>query len=175
MSASSNEITPEILREQERVAALKAQASAAQKELDLRQAERQQILAAIADYQARVEKLPVREQEMASLVRDYQISKANYEQLLNKSFSAEMATDMEKRQKAERFTVLDVARVPEKPSKPNRPLLYIVGVTLSLLLGTAVAFTRELKRNVVLGEWELPSDILVLGRVPKIDTRSTAV
>jgi len=163
------EITPDVLREQERIATLKSQAAMAQKELELRQSERQQILSDIGSYQSRVEKLPVREQEMAGLVRDYQISKNNYEQLLNKSFSAEMATDMEKRQKAERFTVLDPARVPERPFKPNRPLFYTVGIVMGLLFGVAAAFGRELNRNVVLGEWELPANVVILGRVPKID------
>jgi len=83
-----------------------------------------------------------------------------------------MATDMEKRQKAERFTVLDPARVPEKPFKPNRPLFYTVGIVAGLLFGVAAAFGRELKRNVVLGEWELPADVVILGRVPRIEFAS---
>jgi succinoglycan biosynthesis transport protein ExoP len=151
------------------VATLRAQAAAAAKDLEDRKTERAKILADINAYQGRVESLPVREQEMAGVLRDYQISKANYEQLLSKNLSADMSTDMEKRQKAEKFTVLDVARIPEKPFKPLRPLFYSGGIILALLIGVAAAFVRELKRNVILGEWELPQDITILGRVPRIE------
>ncbi|MGD1092106.1 MAG: GNVR domain-containing protein [Bryobacteraceae bacterium] len=168
-SSSGVEYTPDIRREQERVATLRAQAAAAAKDLEDRKAERSKILADINSYQGRVENLPVREQEMAGVLRDYQISKANYEQLLSKNLSADMSTDMEKRQKAEKFTVLDVARIPEKPFKPMRPLLYWGGIIFALVIGVAAAFVRELKRNVVLGEWELPHDITILGRVPRIE------
>jgi polysaccharide biosynthesis transport protein len=168
-SSTGVEYTPEVRREQERVASLRAQAAAAAKDLEDRKTERGKILADIASYQGRVENLPVREQEMAGVMRDYQISKANYEQLLSKNLSADMSTDMEKRQKAEKFTVLDVARTPEKPFKPIRPLYYTGGIVLALLLGAGAAFVQELKRNVILGEWELPPDITVLGRVPRIE------
>jgi succinoglycan biosynthesis transport protein ExoP len=162
------ESTPEMRVAQERVASLRGQAAAAAKELEDRQADGQRILTEITSYQSRVEKLPVREQEMAGILRDYQISKANYEQLLGKNLAAEMATDMEKRQKAERFTVLDVARTPEKPFKPNRPAFYAAGVLLGVMLGAGAAFIREFKRNVVMGEWELPADLTILGRVETI-------
>jgi uncharacterized protein involved in exopolysaccharide biosynthesis len=75
---------------------------------------------------------------------------------------------MEKRQKAEKFTVLDIARVPEKPVKPIRLLWYAAGFVAGLLLGMGAAFMQELRRNVVLGEWELSPDITVLGRIPRI-------
>ena len=75
------------------------------------------------------------------------------------------------RQKAERFVTLDMARVPEKPVKPNRPVLDAIVCALGLSLGLAVAFGREYKNNVVLGEWELPRDTVVLGRVPPVQPR----
>ena len=106
---------------------------------------------------------------MAGVTRDYEMAKANYRSLLDKKISAEMATEMERRQKAERFTVLDPARVPEKPVKPNRPLLGGLASAFSLALGVAIAIGRELKRGAVLGDWELPPDTSILGRVPTIE------
>src|SRR5262249_4374443 len=134
-----------------------------------RNAERQSILKSIAQYQARIEHLPVREQEMASVTRDYEMAKLNYRSLLDKKMAAGMATDMERRQQAERFTLLDPARVPEKPVKPNRPALYTGGGVLSLALAIGFVFLRDFNRNAVLGEWELPEDIVVVGRVPFIE------
>jgi len=117
----------------------------------------------------------VREQEMAAVTRDYEMSKANYKSLLDKKLAAGMATDMERKQQGERFTMLDTARVPEKPVSPNRPLLYGVGCALSLVVALAFAVAKEIKNHVVLGEWELPPGVAVLGRVPliKADLRSS--
>jgi hypothetical protein len=139
------------------------------KEIETRAAEHQRILRDIASNESRINKLPVREQEMAQILRDYEISKENYRSLLEKSNAAEMATDMERREKAERFTMLDPARVPEKPFSPNRPLLTGIGCALSLVLGLALGFGKEYRKNVLLGEWELPNTYIVLSRVPRID------
>jgi len=162
------EAIPSLIREHERVASIKTQLALAERELQIHNEERQRILRSIASYQARLDRLPIREQEMASVTRDYEIAKANYRSLLDKKLSAGMATEMERRQKAERFTVLDPARVPEKPFKPDRPLLGGLACALGFVLSMAVAAGREFKKGFFLGEWELPSDIFILGRVPRI-------
>lgn len=166
--------SPEALRVGEQVAALRAQIKGSEKELESRRTEQERVLRDISRYQSRMERLPLREQEMARITRDYEISKENYKSLLDKKNAAEMALDMERRQKSERFTVLDPARVPEKPLKPKRPLLYAIGTIASLLLAMAAGVGLELKRNVVLGEWELPPDTLVLARLPNIEIAATA-
>jgi polysaccharide biosynthesis transport protein len=160
---------PELRQARERASAAKAQMTLVNRDLEIGKNEQQRILHDMAQYQERVAKLPVREQEMAQLTRDYEISKANYRSLLDKELSAEMATDMERRQKSERFTVLDPARVPEKPIKPNRPLFYAFSLVGALVIGLAFGLGREFKRDVLLGEWELPQGLTVLGRLPYIE------
>lgn len=152
----------------ERVGTIKAQIALADQELTARNAERQQILHQISIYQAHIEKLPIREQEMAGVTRDYEISKANYKSLLDKKLAAGMASDMEHRQQGERFTLLDPARVPEKPVRPNLPVFSTVGCVGALALAFAIGFAREANKNQILGEWEIAGDIPVLGRVPII-------
>ncbi len=169
---ASPELTRALLGEQERIANLKAQVSSSVREIEVRSADRQKLLGDMNGYQARVERLPIREQEMAGLLRDYQIAKGNYESILKKSYDADMASDMEKRQKAERFTVMDPPRVPEKPAKPNRRVLIPLGCMIALGCGLTFAFVRALSANVILGEWELPEDVVVLGRVPVITSQS---
>ena len=105
---------------------------------------------------------------MARLTRDYEISKANYKSLLDKKFSAEMSTDMERRQKSERFTIIDAARVPSVPFKPNRPLLSSLSSLGTLLLTMLLVLGKEAQKGVMLGEWELPAGTLVLARLPQI-------
>lgn len=159
---------PDLLRAHERTESLKTQLTLIDRDIAARNSEQQRILGQIAQYQRRLESLPVREQQMANLTRDYEIAKGNYKSLLDKKLAAEMSTDMERRQKSERFTLLDPAAIPDKPFKPNRPLFNGLGVAFSLLLAMAVAAGREMKSNVLLGEWELPKNVPVLGRVPNV-------
>jgi uncharacterized protein involved in exopolysaccharide biosynthesis len=159
----------EFARMREQVASLKAQIKASDKELEDRNAEQQRILGEIGGYQRRVERMPMREQEMAQVTRDYEISKTNYKSLLDKKTAAGMALDMERRQQSERFIVLDRAQLPEKPIKPNRPQLYAAGSVLGLALALLMGFAAELRQNVILGEWELPEGTPVLARLPRIE------
>ena len=153
----------------ERIATLKSQLAATDREIQDRRAEYGRILADSASYQHRIEQLPVRDLEMASLTRNYEFSKAYYNSLLTKKTEAEMATDLEKRQKAETFRVLDPARPPTKPVKPRRSLLSLVSLFLGFGLGIVVAIAREFQAGVLLGEWELPSGTVVLARVGYIE------
>jgi len=177
-SAPANEITinpavpfemsTELNKEKARVATTRTQLAFTVKELESRVADRQRILRSIAEYQARVERLPMREQELAAVTRDYEISKANYKSLLDKKMSAEMATDMERRQQAEQFTLQDPARIPSAPIKPKRLVLNIGAVVVGLVLSLAWALGIELRKDQFLGEWELPPHVQILGRVPTI-------
>jgi uncharacterized protein involved in exopolysaccharide biosynthesis len=159
----------EFTHTRQQITQLQAQVKAADKEILDREAEQRNILAQIGSFQKRLDSLPVREQEMAGLTRDYEMSKANYAQLLDKKMAADMALDMERRQQSERFEVLDRAQVPQKPIKPKRPQLYAGGTALGLALALALGLMAELRRNVVLGEWELPQGTAILGRLPYIE------
>ena len=155
-------------RDTERVTTTKTQIELVSREIATRNAEAVRIQRSIDDYQKRVEALPVREQQLAGLTRDYEISKANYGSLLDKKMSAQLAMQMEMGQESERFTIADPAHVPEKPVKPHRTMLCAVAGMGSLLLCLAIAFAVEWKKDVFLGEWELPPNLVVLGRVAAI-------
>jgi protein tyrosine kinase modulator len=157
----------------ERVRTLKSQTSQAEKELVGRKAEQDRILKEISAYQERLGRLPLREQEMAQLLRDYENSKSNYRMLLDKKLAAEMATEMELRQKSERFTILDPARTPTRPLSPNRPLLYAGGCVFGLALSLGLTLLLESRKAVFLGEWELPEGVVVLGRLPVVEISPT--
>jgi len=162
--------TPETVRalaaERERVALLTAQISMTNSDLKTRQTDQQRILAQLDSVQARLRRLPMREQEMAEVTRDYEMSKANYKSLQDKIFAADMATEMERHQKSERFTVLDPAQTPEKPVSPDRPLFAGLGSFGGLLLSFGFWLFCDIRKNKLLGEWELPDGAVVLGRVP---------
>ena len=150
------------------VESLKMQLAAVERELKERSEEHQKLLQQIQSTNARLSRIPIREQELAALTRDYEISRTNYQSLLDKLNAAKMSSDMEHRQKAERFTILEPAHVPAKPVKPNRPLLLEIGELLALAGAVAVGLVLEVRKNCVLGEWELPDQTLIYGRVPSM-------
>lgn len=155
----------------ERIENLKVQISAANREIDDLNAERQNIVRNLNSLEARLENLPVREQQLAAVTRDYETTKAAYQSLLDKKLAADVAADMEKRHKAERFVMLEVARVPEKPIKPKRQLLVGGGCLGSLFLSMTLVIGWEFRKGVLLGEWELPGSVTVLGRIPVLVSR----
>ena len=159
---------PTLVTEKEKVGSLKSQIALTDREIGDLEKRRERVLRDVGSVQSRMDKLPMREQQLASLTRDYEASKANYKSLLDKKLAAEMAANMERWQKAERFVMLDVARVPEKPASPNRPVFMTGGVLLSLVLAAGIAFLLEARRDVFLGEWELPAGTVVVGRLPKM-------
>jgi uncharacterized protein involved in exopolysaccharide biosynthesis len=157
-----------ILNQRERVASLKAQLTMAAKEFETTNANRTRVLRDIDIYQSRINMLPFREQEMATLTRDYETAKANYKSLLDKKLSAEMTTKMEQTQQGEKFTLIDPARVPHEPARPKRSLLNALGIILSLAISALVVVGRRLPKDIMLGEWELTPGVVILGRVPHI-------
>ncbi len=165
-------VNPQILadmnRERERIGSTKAQMAALDREIALRKADGRRIQAALAEYQGKVDRLPLREQEFASITRDFDNSRQNYRSLLDKKLSAEMAAAMERQQQSERFTLLDPAKVPTKPIKPKRPILFGAVLCISLALSLAFGFAIELPKNRILGEWELPSEVKVIGCISEI-------
>lgn len=163
-----------LIREKERIEQIRGQMAVLDRRLKDLEADKQRILQDISGVQRRISQLPLREQQLAAIARDYEISKANYQSLLDKQMAAEMAAQMESTQRSERFVVLDPARVPEKPVKPDRLAWALGGWTLALLLAFLIGVAYEMNQNVFLGEWELPGELLVLARVPKMQIQSAA-
>ena len=97
----------------------------------------------ISIYQKRIEDTPKREQEIALLTRDYDLLKASYQSLMEKKIQAQMAENLERKQKGEQFKILDPARVPEKPIKPDRNKILLMGCALGLAMGIGLTWFRE--------------------------------
>jgi polysaccharide chain length determinant protein (PEP-CTERM system associated) len=97
----------------------------------------------IAFYERRIEETPRREQELTLLARDYDLLKANYQSLLDKKIQAQMAENLERKQQGEQFKILDLARIPEKPIKPDRNRILLIGVMMGLMAGLGLTWFRE--------------------------------
>lgn len=164
--------TADNLLETERIQTLESQIAQSKSDIANLEARRTRILQEAADFQRRLQSLPVREQELTAITRDYESSRANYRSLLDKKMAADVAANMERRQKAEKLVMLDQARVPEKPAHSKQIPYTIAGALASLLMAGGMAFLLELRNHAFLGEWELPSGTTVLGRVPPMQTQT---
>lgn len=137
------------------------------------QEEQRHLLAEINRYQGRVDVAPIREQELADLSREYQESKSRYQGLLDKTYSADMAKDLEHKQAAGFFTILDPARPPEKPVKPLRMPLFAVMIPFCFALSVGLAIGYEEMKGAVSTERELrqllPKGTNILGSIPVIE------
>ena len=97
----------------------------------------------ITIYQKRVENTPKREQEILALKRDYSNIKETYDSVLNRKLEAEISVNLEKKQKGEQFRILDPARLPEKPIKPDINRLFILVLAAGLAVGCGLIFLLE--------------------------------
>jgi uncharacterized protein involved in exopolysaccharide biosynthesis len=94
----------------------------------------------IAAYEKKVANAARREQELLVLTRDYDSTRKNYDSLLARRQQAQLAENLEKRQKSEQFRVLDEARIPTKPWKPQRFKILLAGMGLGLAMGVGAVF-----------------------------------
>jgi hypothetical protein len=62
---------------------------------------------------------------------------------MKKSMEARVAEGLEKGQMGERFTLIDPARLPEKPVRPNRPAILLIGLILGIGAGAGTAALQE--------------------------------
>lgn len=153
---------------------LQSQLQANQSEIKNREQSVESLKAKIGGYQGRLNQEPVTEQQMADLTRDYDQSKANYDDLLKKKNQSQMATSMELLQQGERFSVLDPPSLPLKPDFPNRIKFCTLGIGFGLFLGVLVAGAFELMDDRMYSDKDIKNilPISVIAEIPDIVTPS---
>jgi succinoglycan biosynthesis transport protein ExoP len=142
------------------------------KEIERHKAQIATLRSHIGAYQGKVQSVPVLETQLAELTRNYETSRQNYQSLLDKKLSAGMSEDLERKQQAERFTVLDLARTPEKPFQPKRLPFMAGAVVAAILIAAAAIILIAQLRGAIRSQSDLvaslPSKIPVLGTIPPI-------
>lgn len=83
---------------------------------------------------------PAIEAQYASLNRDYDVIKRNYEELVNRRESARMAQEVDSKSNKIQFKVIDPPQIPLKPSGPNRPLFMSMVLVAGLGIGCLFTF-----------------------------------
>lgn len=94
-------------------------------------------------YRGRIEASPQVEEGYRVLLSERNNTQAKYDDLMKKYMEAKVAHGLEKEQMGERFTIIDAARLPEKPVSPNVPAILLIGLILGIGSGFGVASLRE--------------------------------
>jgi polysaccharide chain length determinant protein (PEP-CTERM system associated) len=135
--------------------------------------------ARVEEYIARYERLkslseaiPRVEAEFTQLNRDYNVNKANYEQLLERRVSARMSGELTSASGLLSFRIIDPPQVPEVPVGPNRGLLFTAVFLAALGAGIGVAFIFSQIRPAFYSQGNLreATGLPVLGAVPMVWT-----
>lgn len=103
------------------------------------------------DFEERLNKTPQAEREFRALSRDYENALAKYQDIKAKQMEAKLSEEMEKGRKGERFSLIEPPLRPEKPYKPNRIAIMILGVFLSLSGGLGFIAVKEATDNSIHG------------------------
>jgi len=153
---------------------LSAQLASAQSEI---RSINEQIAAAYRkrdDYQRRIEESPRVEEVYKVLTSQRNNVQTKLNELSSKFMEARLAQGLEKDQMGERFTLIEAARMPEKPVSPNRTAILFIGLILGLGAGTGLVCLREYSDNSVRSTEELARNLRlpVLAGIPEIFTAS---
>ena len=124
-------------------------------------------------YDSRLLQIPEIEREYRDLTRDYDNAQTRYREVRAKQMQAEVAQELEKDRKAERFALSEPATLPEKPASPNRMRIALIGLVASLGGGVGLAWLRDLLDPSVKGPYELAriARTPILTAIPYIETR----
>jgi uncharacterized protein involved in exopolysaccharide biosynthesis len=155
--------SPEMARLQGEIRSLEGDRQREQRNLDM--------------LQRRIENMPLRQQQLAALTRDYETLKRQYDANFSQKEQAERAQDLEAAKKGEQFQIQDRARPPVKPVSPNVPLIIVFGALGGLVLGVGLTALLEFSNHSVRSEEEFEHrypDLPILGSIPNLDADTTA-
>jgi polysaccharide chain length determinant protein (PEP-CTERM system associated) len=124
------------------------------------------------DYSQRLERSPKVEEGYKNLLVERNNTQLKYDDLMKKFMEARVAHGLEKGQMGERFTLIDPARLPEKPVIPNRPAILLIGLFLGIGAGVGTASLQEAADKSARSSEDLATKFSfpVLSEIPEIIT-----
>lgn len=123
-------------------------------------------------YRHRVESSPRVEEGFRGLLVERNNLQAKFEEMNKKAMDAQVAYGMEKEQLGEKFSIIDAARLPEKPDSPNVLAILLIGIVLGMGSGVGAAALKESTDDTVrdAGKLSVETGFPVLVGVPEIVT-----
>ncbi len=144
--------------------ALSTQLDSVKRELASLAATKENLRARQRGYDARLLQTPEVEREYRDLTRDYENAQTRYREIRGKQMQAEVAQELEKDRKAERFSLAEPANLPGRPVSPNRVRIVMLGLVGALGAGLGFAWLREAADPSVKG----PLDLARITRLPML-------
>jgi uncharacterized protein involved in exopolysaccharide biosynthesis len=138
------------------------------------QVEKKQLEKDTKDLLAKLQVMPQIAKEFSEMEVEYQTARNNYNSIEQKLLAAKVSQGMEEEKKGESFQVVEPAFLPEKPDKPNRLAIMLVGTVLALGLSVGTAVIREFsdKRIHDLEALQRLSRLAVISIIPSIITQA---
>ena len=139
-SGVAPELDPEGAQIESRIASADARLAALRaQERDLRDR--------MEELEAQILKTPEVERGLRELAFNYDSALDEYKGVRSKLQQAELAEDLESKQMAERFVLLEPPAVPVVPVRPSKLKLILMGFVLALGVGAGAAFAAEMMDN----------------------------
>jgi succinoglycan biosynthesis transport protein ExoP len=151
---------------------IQSQIKANKIEIQEREAHIKLLEAKVNQYQARLNATPGRQQELADIMRNYDESKKNYDQLLGKSLASDLATNLNRQQQGDQFRIIDPPSLPEKSSFPDRFKFSLAGLGAGLALAFVFGVGTEFLDDRIRSEQDLvgAAQLPVLAEIPALAT-----
>jgi polysaccharide chain length determinant protein (PEP-CTERM system associated) len=171
VSGGAAPLTPAEVARQNRMKDMQAESQKLEKQVAQKLEDEKRLRALLGDYQQRIEAAPKRQSELTELTRDYETFQASYKNLLAKKEDSNVSANLERRQIGEQFKILDPARLPERPSSPNRTRLNSLGVVGGMCLGVALAGLIEYLDKRLKSEADVKAvfNLAVLATIPVLE------
>ncbi len=146
---------------------LKMQLSATEVELSELYARREQQRVQVATLQESVDTVPEVEAQLARLNRDYDVTRARYNMLLERLENARMGSTADDRTSDVKFRIIEPPNRPIEPIGPNRLAFLVVTLMAGLAAGLGFTFMMDQLRPVYITRHDLSerTGLPVLGAV----------
>jgi polysaccharide biosynthesis transport protein len=142
------------------------------REMELVRHRQARIATDIRKYESRIEGTSVHQQELMSIQRDYENLQKNYQSLLEKKLNVGIAGDLEQKRHGTQMRIVEPARVPTWPEKPNLIFVMFGGLAVGCALGFGSAFGIEIMRRgyVSAEEIEIALGLPVLAAISQFES-----
>lgn len=128
-------------------AQLQLQLDGVDRQIDLLERQKATVQGEIQKLRQLSAQIPGVEKGLMALQRQYEDVQARFQQLTAKEMQAQLTEKLESEEMTERLTLIEPPSLPDRPIKPNRRLLAVVGLGLAMIVSAALVVFAELMDN----------------------------
>ncbi len=156
---------------QSQSAATQVRIQAATMDIEEKTRQRADLEKQIGTIQSRIEMSPPLEQVYGGLLRDFDLAKQNYAEMVKRQEVSATAQNLEEHKAGQNLEVLDPPSLPEAPAEPNRLAIAGVGILLGLMAGVVLAGGKEVKNTSLknLKDIRAYTNLPVLSSIPLLE------